>query len=247
MRSGKTQRPDRSANSRLTMTHEQALQLLHAAADGLLSQSERATLDAHLAECAECRALAADLDSLQLNLSHALRARWDAHALPAGLSRKVLNRTRRSILRQPILGVAGALVGVGAIIALVAVFLGLFGRPSTGPGASRTETVPPATAMPASIGGANGLIAFQSERDGNAEIYVVHADGSGQTNLTNSPAADYAPAWSPDGRRIAFISDRSGRQEIYVMNADGSGVTQLTNDPGALWWMGPLSWSPEDR
>jgi len=40
-------------------------------------------------------------------------------------------------------------------------------------------------------------LAFVSYRDGNAEIYVMNADGSGQTNLTNSQANDWDPAWSP--------------------------------------------------
>ena len=40
-------------------------------------------------------------------------------------------------------------------------------------------------------------IAFRSNRDGNDEIYVMNADGSNQTNLTNNPAFDYDPAWSP--------------------------------------------------
>ncbi len=40
-------------------------------------------------------------------------------------------------------------------------------------------------------------IAFNSDRDGNAEIYVMNADGSNQTNLTNNPADDSLPSWSP--------------------------------------------------
>ena len=43
----------------------------------------------------------------------------------------------------------------------------------------------------------NGRIAFVSERDGNAEIYVMNADGSGQTRLTNNPANDSIPACGP--------------------------------------------------
>ncbi|MBF8284871.1 MAG: LysM protein, partial [Anaerolineales bacterium] len=233
------------------MTHDQALQFLHGAADGLLSQHDRAALEAHLAECAECRALAAELDSLQLALSHTLHTHWDADALPADLPRKVLNRVRRLNLQQPILRVAGALAGVGVLIALVVIFSGFFGGTSTGPGTQLPDTVPPATTSPASIGGSNGLIAFQSERDGNFEIYVMNADGSDQGNLTRNPAADIAPAWSPDGTRLAFISDRSGQQEIYVMNVedtlqgtDGLGVTQLTNSP-EVTWLPPLSWSPD--
>ncbi len=47
-------------------------------------------------------------------------------------------------------------------------------------------------------------IAFESDRDGNDEIYVMNADGSGVTRLTDNDAIDRSPAWSPDGRRIAF-------------------------------------------
>ena len=49
------------------------------------------------------------------------------------------------------------------------------------------------TPTPTSI----GRILFISERDGNIEIYVMDADGSNQTNLTNNPADDYSPVWSP--------------------------------------------------
>ena len=47
--------------------------------------------------------------------------------------------------------------------------------------------------------GGNGRIAFESSRDGNLEIYSMNPDGSGQTNLTNDPAEDTDPVWSPDG------------------------------------------------
>jgi dipeptidyl aminopeptidase/acylaminoacyl peptidase len=49
-------------------------------------------------------------------------------------------------------------------------------------------------------------IAFVSSRDGNAEIYVMNADGTGLTRLTNDPAADFDPAWSSDGSRLAFAA-----------------------------------------
>src|SRR5262245_5169966 len=72
-------------------------------------------------------------------------------------------------------------------------------------------------------------IAFASDRDGNYEIYIMDADGTGVTRLTNSPADDFLPAWSPR-KQIAFASSRSGANyEIYIMNADGTGLTNLTN------------------
>lgn len=76
-----------------------------------------------------------------------------------------------------------------------------------------------------------GKIAFQSNRDGNFEVYIMNDDGSNQTNITNNPANDGSPAWSPDGTKIAFISNCDGNIEIYVMNADGSNQTRLTNNP----------------
>ncbi len=73
-------------------------------------------------------------------------------------------------------------------------------------------------------------IVFTSYRDGNGEIYVMNADGSGQTRLTNNTALDLEPSFSADGTKIAFTSYRDGNGEIYVMNADGSGQTRLTNN-----------------
>src|SRR5688572_28855229 len=76
---------------------------------------------------------------------------------------------------------------------------------------------------------ANGKIAFTSDRDGNREIYVMNADGSNQTRITNNSISDNHPKWSPDGRKIAFISQRqTGEYAIFQMNASGSGKTEIT-------------------
>ncbi|HEY7591316.1 MAG TPA: hypothetical protein VH723_10000, partial [Candidatus Limnocylindrales bacterium] len=76
-----------------------------------------------------------------------------------------------------------------------------------------------------------GLIAFASSRTGNGDIYVMNADGTGQTRLTSHAAIDGEPAWSPSGTKIAFSSSRSGLGDIYVMNADGTSATRLTTSP----------------
>ena len=88
--------------------------------------------------------------------------------------------------------------------------------------------VEPRLAIAASPG-VNGKIVFQSDRDGNFEIYVMNADGTGQDNLTNDPAQDTTPVWSPDGSKIAFSSNRDGNDQIYLMNADGTSPIRLTN------------------
>jgi len=84
-------------------------------------------------------------------------------------------------------------------------------------------------------------IVFTSKRDGNWEIYVMRADGSHQTRLTDNPATDDSPTWSADGGQIAFVSNRDGNQEIYVMNADGSSLKRLTSNAIDDW--GPV-WQP---
>jgi TolB protein len=66
-----------------------------------------------------------------------------------------------------------------------------------------------------------------SKRSGNAEIYLLDAQGQAR-NLTDNGGEDSYPCWSPDGKRIAFASDRGGAMNIYVMDADGGNVKQLT-------------------
>ncbi len=78
-----------------------------------------------------------------------------------------------------------------------------------------------------------GRIAFETNRFGNIEVSSMNADGSDVVNLSEHPAVDLEPDWSPDGSMIAFVSDRDGNDEIYMMNADGSGQTRLTDAPGS--------------
>ena len=89
--------------------------------------------------------------------------------------------------------------------------------------------------------GHDGVIAFQSNRDGNFEIYTMTAAGADQRRLTENPANDIAPEWSPDGSRIAFASDRDGTWDIYTMKADGSDLRQLTKGAGTNT---APSWTP---
>ena len=90
-----------------------------------------------------------------------------------------------------------------------------------------------------------GRIVFTSMRDGNPEIYVMDADGGNQVNLTNHPAYDSQPDWSPDGTKIAFVSSRdSSPSQVYVMDADGKNVIRLTDGRGGK---GAPDWSPDGR
>jgi len=87
-------------------------------------------------------------------------------------------------------------------------------------------------------------LAFVSERDGDAEIYTIRADGTGLRKLTDNRSGDDTPAWSPDGTRIAFTSNRHGNEELYVMDADGRNGKRLTRH--AANDVAP-AWSPDGR
>ncbi len=88
-----------------------------------------------------------------------------------------------------------------------------------------------------------GKIAFVSNRDGNREIYVMNADGTGQTRLTNNKVQDFSPAWSPDGKKLAFLRGKNFPDgSIYVMNADGSNQAKLE---GAPMHARDPAWSPD--
>jgi len=82
-------------------------------------------------------------------------------------------------------------------------------------------------------------VVFASNTNGNFDLYAVDPDGQNRIQLTDDPADDRYPAWSPDGKSIAFVSTRDGNEEIYVMDvSQASGglrinptTTRLTNDP----------------
>ncbi len=114
--------------------------------------------------------------------------------------------------------------------------------PTPTPTATATATptsTPTATATPVVP---TGRIAFSATHDGNSDIYVINADGTDRTRLTDHTGADQKPVWSPDGLKIAFESNRDGNFEIYVMNADGTGPERLANH--ALRDLAPV-WSPD--
>jgi TolB protein len=79
-----------------------------------------------------------------------------------------------------------------------------------------------------------------------SDIYVINADGTGRTRLTDDPAKDSQPDWSPDGSMIVFTSTRGDPDgidpDLYVMNADGTGVSRL---PTSLVWAFRPHWSPD--
>lgn len=82
-------------------------------------------------------------------------------------------------------------------------------------------------------GGASGQIAFVSERGGLPQVFVMNADGSEQTPLTNQREGACQPAWSPDGAYLLFVSPCQGKANfypngsLYRIRADGTEVQPL--------------------
>ncbi|TML99831.1 MAG: hypothetical protein E6G10_17740 [Actinobacteria bacterium] len=83
-------------------------------------------------------------------------------------------------------------------------------------------------------------VAFRVGPDGDSEIWVVNADGTGAHPITdtpnpaaNDPRYSSQPAWSPDGRQIVFRSDRrDNNPDVWIMDADGANPRPLVTTPG---------------
>ncbi|MCJ7509597.1 MAG: DUF5050 domain-containing protein, partial [Dehalococcoidia bacterium] len=104
------------------------------------------------------------------------------------------------------------------------------------------HTSVPAPSNPLPTNSTTGKIAFESETDGNEQIYSMKADGTGLKRLTTTPASDMFPRWSPNGQSIVFQSDRDGDWEVYVMAADGGNQVDLSQAPGDDF---APAWSPD--
>ena len=79
-------------------------------------------------------------------------------------------------------------------------------------------------------------IVFRSRRGGNADIYLMNADGGDVRRLTHHEATDTMPAFSSAGDRVAFTSLRDGNFELYTVAIDADGRAgppeRLTTSPG---------------
>lgn len=83
--------------------------------------------------------------------------------------------------------------------------------------------------------------------DGNRDLYVVVIDTEIGYRLTDHPAGDTSPSWSPDGKMIAFQTGRwgqgTGHAEIAIVSVEGGEPTRVTND---CWDDFQPEWVPED-
>jgi len=115
---------------------------------------------------------------------------------------------------------------------------------------------PDSTPIPVatSVGGGSGQIVFASSRSVVPQLYLVNANTTDLTQLTNMENGACQPSWSPDGMQLVFISPCLGRGDffetiynessLYIINADGTGLKQLTPSPGSDF---EPAWSPDGK
>ncbi|MFC3051852.1 amidohydrolase family protein [Kordiimonas pumila] len=68
------------------------------------------------------------------------------------------------------------------------------------------------------------------------DLYIMPIKGGAAKRLTNGPAYDGQPRFSPDGKRIVFVSDRSGTSNIWLIAPDGEGLQKLTEEADASFF-----------
>ena len=83
----------------------------------------------------------------------------------------------------------------------------------------------------AMFGPDNQSVIFQSNRNGNWDIYIIDAETGSERQLTTSAFDDVNPYWSPDKDWIVFQSNRTGTWNIYLLNVSTGTEYTVTDAP----------------
>lgn len=103
--------------------------------------------------------------------------------------------------------------------------------------------VPTATTLPEVLQ-AQGSIAYTVRERGQDDIWAVGIGTRAPIRLTNSPADDRDPSWSPDGTKVAYSSRQDGNWEVYIYDLLTGQTTRMTYD---LSFQGSPGWSPDGK
>jgi Tol biopolymer transport system component/predicted Ser/Thr protein kinase len=159
----------------------------------------------------------------------------------------------RSAWRRWWLAVAAGVVVVGVLAAAYVVLrTGLFQAPSP------SWTLKPLTSFVGMEWGATlspdaSFVAYAHNKYGHMDIFVLSTGGGDPIRLTDSPADELTPRWSPDGRYIAFLADRGTGTNVYLIPALGGAerklaethISWLEQAVETLFALGAAPWSPD--
>jgi Tol biopolymer transport system component len=99
-------------------------------------------------------------------------------------------------------------------------------------------------ADPAAAAPETGLFVYEGVVDGNMDIYAIPAGGGAPRRLTNHPAEDALPRFTPDGANVIFSSRRTGEWQLYEVPVGGGPARRLWASPHREWQADP---SPDGR
>jgi len=89
----------------------------------------------------------------------------------------------------------------------------------------------------------DGRIVYESDFDGNKDIWIMNQDGTGGKKLTSGPGRNGAPRVTPDGRYILFTSVRSGAPQLWRMEIDG----WTFDPPREDFWTFDIRWTTDGK
>lgn len=90
-------------------------------------------------------------------------------------------------------------------------------------------------------------IVFESNRDGDWEIYLMDRNGQNVKRLTHAPGEDRRPGWHPDGNTILFESKRNGDTELFTLNVKNQRVKRVGGDTSGRGELMFASFSPDGK
>ena len=84
-------------------------------------------------------------------------------------------------------------------------------------------------------------LTFNTDRDGNFEVYIMSSNGTQPRNVSNSPSAEGLADWAPSGKQLVFYSDRSDNKDVYILDLASLAWTNISNHPTSDEF---CAWSP---
>jgi len=240
------------------ISHEDARRLMQARADGLLSETERIALEAHLKNCESCQAQAAELQALNEQLSNVLKTRLESNREPSvNLLARVQENNRRNIVMNRIQFSIRTLAGIAALLLVAFAFAYAIPR-LHGPAAETgTDIADYSQRTPAAAqeqcedisytvqnGDTFNSIAahFKTSPESIQRMNNLQPDGlyvGMQILVPCQPNTEFKP------RPVVFAAKgENGDMEIFVLRSPGQEPENISNNPG---YDGRPVWSPDGR